>query len=90
MADALVRGPDQPLTRGQQIELDGMTVKITEIGAEQRPTEAVFRFDVPLEDGSLRWLQWRDGRYEPFIPPPVGQSVTLPGGKLGLHGFQGT
>jgi len=90
MADPLVRGPDQPLTLGEQIKLDGMTVEITEIGAEQRPTEAVFHFDVPLEDASLRWLQWRDGRYEPFIPPPIGQSLILPGGKFGLRGFRST
>lgn len=88
LADPLVRGPDQPLTLGQQITLPGMAVEITEIGPERRPTEAVFRFDVPLEDKSLRWLQWRDGRFELFIPPPVGQRVTLPGGKFGLRGFR--
>jgi hypothetical protein len=90
LADPLLRGPDQPLTFGQHIELSGMTVEITELGPDQRPAEAVFRFDVPLEDKSLRWLQWRDGRFEPFIPPPVGQRVTLPGGKFGLRGFRST
>ena len=34
----------------------------------------VFRFDVPLENKSLRWLQWRDGRFETFVPPPIGPS----------------
>jgi len=90
LADPLFRGPDQPLTLGQHIALSGMTVEITELGPDQRPAEAVFRFDVPLEDKSLRWLQWRDGRFEPFIPPPVGQRVTLPGGKFGLRGFRST
>ncbi|HOW71451.1 MAG TPA: hypothetical protein PKY77_12680 [Phycisphaerae bacterium] len=88
LADPLVRGPDRPLAVGQRIELSGMTVEITQLGPDQRPTEALFRFHVPLEDKSLRWLQWRDGRFETFIPPPVGRKVRLPGGRFGLHGFR--
>lgn len=88
LADRLLRGPDRPLRLGERIELAGMTVEITEMRPDGRPAEAAFRFAVPLEDPSLRWLQWRDGRYVPFVPPPVGDRVKLPGGKLGLHGFQ--
>jgi hypothetical protein len=32
---------------------------------------------VPLEDPSLRWLQWKDNEFVPFAPPVVGQVVKL-------------
>jgi len=36
------------------------------------------RFDRHLEDTSLRWVRWDDGRYSPFVPPAVGDSIRLP------------
>lgn len=50
-----------------------------------RPFTVRFRFAVPLEDPSLRWLQWKDNRFIPFTPPAVGQTVTLPGPRGGLR-----
>jgi len=87
-ADPLLRSPGQPLSVGEKIEQSGMTVEITELRPDRRPAEAVFRFAVPLEDASLRWLQWHDGQYVPFIPPPTGQRVKLPGGRLTRRGFR--
>lgn len=63
---------------GRQIKLTGMTAEILSTTADGRPAEVAFRFDVPLEDQSLRWLQWRAGEFVPFIPPPVGESRVLP------------
>lgn len=77
--DGLWRGVDRPMTIGQQVRLTGMTVEVTALTRDGRPAEATFRFDVPLEDTSLRWLQWKGGAFMPFVPPPVGQSVTVEG-----------
>ncbi|MEW6250255.1 MAG: hypothetical protein AB1716_06390 [Planctomycetota bacterium] len=76
--DRLCRRDDRPLAPGAQIALPGMAVTVLAVDAHQRPAEASFRFDVPLEDPSLRWLQWRAGQYEPFVLPAVGSSVVLP------------
>jgi hypothetical protein len=74
----LWRGPDRPMHAGQTIELTGMTAEVVEVTEKGEPREVVFRFGVPLEDPSLRWVQWRDGLYVPFVPPAVGETVTLP------------
>lgn len=74
----LVRGPSCPLRAGETVEVTGMRVEVIGADAERRPDRAVFHFDVPLEDESLRWLQYREGLYVPFTPPAVGETVTLP------------
>ncbi len=74
----LWRGPDRPMHVGQVVEVEGMTAEVVEITGSGEPREVLFRFDVPLEDASLRWVQWEDGVFVPFDPPPVGETVSLP------------
>ncbi len=78
MLGLLFRGPDRPMRAGQVVELDGMRVQVTRVTPAGEPLEALFLFDRPLEDPSLRWVQWDDGGFVPFSPPPQGQTVTLP------------
>jgi hypothetical protein len=77
--DRLFRDDQDPFSVGEKIELTGMTVEVTELTGNGRPAEAAFTFSVDLEDTSLRWLQYKKGKYVPFSPPAVGQSVELPG-----------
>ena len=74
----LWRGPDRPMYAGQLVGLTGMTVEVLEITAGGEPREVLFRFDLPLEDASLRWVQWEDGIFVPFEPPAVGETVRMP------------
>ena len=76
--ESLLRDDRHPMHVGERVELTGLTVEVTAVSADGRPLEAAFRFDVALEDSSLRWLCWRDGAYEPFTPPAVGETSTLP------------
>ena len=63
---------------GQRVKLTGVTVEVTALTPDNRPAEATFSFDVPLEDPSLRWLFWEDGSFVPFTLPAVGKTVELP------------
>jgi hypothetical protein len=72
----------RPMTRGQRIELIGMTVEITSITEDGRPDEAAFRFRTKLENQFLRWIRWINGMFVPFTPPAVGETVTLPAPTL--------
>ena len=65
------------MSLGQRVELTGMTVTVTALTEDGRPAEAAFRFSVPLEDTSLRWLNWKDDMFQPFAPPAVGETVVL-------------
>jgi len=76
--DALFRHPDDTFQIGDRVTLSGMTVEIREVTGEGRALEAAFIFPVPLEDPSLRWMQYTPDGFGPFTPPPVGQTVILP------------
>lgn len=78
-ADLVFRGEGHPMPPGHRIHLTGLTVEVTAITDDGRPSEATFRFDVPLEDPGLLWLQWTRAGYVPFELPQVGQTVELPG-----------
>jgi hypothetical protein len=82
--DRLLRDERHPLKVGDRVELSDMTAEVTAVTSDGRPTEASFRFVVPLEDASLRWLCWSDGQWGPFKPPAVRETVELPAVRLRL------
>jgi hypothetical protein len=75
------RGEAFPMTLGQRVELTGVSLEVTALTDDGRPSQARIRFTVPLEDPSLAWLQWNweKGVYVPFILPAVGETVRIPG-----------
>jgi hypothetical protein len=83
----LLRGEDYPMSVGDRVELTGLTIAVTAVTADGRPAEAAFRFAVPLEDPSLRWLKWKAGKFVPFTPPEVGSSIEIwqPPPRLGAR-----
>ncbi|MDD5063235.1 MAG: hypothetical protein PHQ35_00545 [Phycisphaerae bacterium] len=80
--DALFRDKKHPFSVGDRIKLTGMTVEILELTGDNRPAKAAFTFSVPLEDPSLRWLQYKDGSFVPFTPPAIGENMVLKSEKL--------
>ncbi|MDB5384653.1 MAG: hypothetical protein JWM11_299 [Planctomycetaceae bacterium] len=76
--DSLLRNEQYPLKLSEQVHLARMIATVLSIEAE-RPKIVAFSFETPLEDKSLRWIQYRDGEYVPFIPPAIGEEVFLPG-----------
>lgn len=76
--DSLFRNEDHPLNQGQQIRLARMTATVLQVD-QGRPQIVAFSFETPLEDQSLRWVSFQDGRFLPWRPPAIGQQVTLPG-----------
>lgn len=77
--DRLFRPAGSVLRLGEKIQLPGMSATIVERTLDSRPAAVRFRFDVPLEDASLRWLQWDEtaGTYVPFPLPPIGVEIGL-------------
>ena len=68
-----------PMKAGQTVQLAGMTATVTSVREDGGPREIVFTFEVPLEDSSLRWVSFKDGRYVPFVPPKTGQTIHIDG-----------
>jgi hypothetical protein len=76
--DNVFRGPRNPMKRGEVVRLTNFAVRIIEVTDDGRPEEVAFEFAVPLDDASLLWMQWKDGRYIPFVPPSIGSGMHLP------------
>jgi hypothetical protein len=77
-ADRLARGLHRPMEIGERVELTGMTATVTALTKDGRPAVVSFRFDVPLEDPSLRWLYWDGDDFAQFAPPEVGKTLEVP------------
>jgi hypothetical protein len=75
--DQMFRDQRDPMRVGQRVALTGMTAEVTALTPDCRPAEVAFHFAVPLEDPSLRWLQWDHGEFVPFTPLPVGTTLEL-------------
>ncbi|MEM7583577.1 MAG: hypothetical protein AAF560_09380 [Acidobacteriota bacterium] len=77
MLDHLFRDvASDPFVTGDRIELSELAIEILE-AESGRPMAVAFRFAVPLEDPSLRWVSWQDGVYVPFELLAIGESVDL-------------
>lgn len=84
----LLRSERHPMSLGERVELTGLMIEVTDLTEDGWPAEASFRFAVPLEDPSLRWLQWKAGVFVPFTPPAVGERVELRQPKPALWPFR--
>ncbi len=73
----LLRDPSKPFTQ-REVELRGLRIEVVELTDDGRPAEILARFERPLSDPKFLWLQWDEIGFAPFVPPEVGQSVTLP------------
>ena len=66
---------------GEIVKLNHIHIEILEI-KEGLPSAASYRFEHTLEDSSLNWFRWQDGKYVPFTPPAIGETVTIEGARF--------
>ncbi len=76
--DRMLRSEQHPFRPGWKIELPAVNITVLSTSEDGRPAEALFRFNMPLEDQSFIWLQWKNNGYESFTPPEIGLTVALP------------
>lgn len=75
--EILYRHASQPLRQGDVVELTGMRATVVDVD-HVGPTRVELHFDRPLDDPSLRFLGWLDGRLRRVEMPAVGQTIDLP------------
>ncbi len=66
---------------GQSVRLSDMSIEVLKV-TDGLPSAATFRFSVSLNDSSLVWFRWEEGKYIPFNFPAVGETVTLEGARF--------
>jgi len=77
LSDRLYSSERRPMAVGDEVELSGMTVTVTDLAANGGPAAAEFVFDEPLESPSYLWMRWDAQGCAPFSPPRVGETVRL-------------
>ncbi len=75
--EIVFRSVHEPFRVGDRITLPGIRVEILEADAKGVAMSVAYRFDVPLEDESLFFVQMSGLDYEEFTPPAIGESVVL-------------
>lgn len=83
--ERLLRSASLPFSRGDEVRLAGMTVRVLE---EQggAPLRIEARFDRSLDDPSVWCIEWRDGKLRKRTLPRIGESVRIPY-QRGAFGF---
>jgi hypothetical protein len=77
--DIVYRAPARTVPADYAVQLSGVRADVVATTDDGRPKQVRFTFDEELEDASLRWVVYQDGRYVPFELPAVGKTTTLDG-----------
>ncbi|NBD09411.1 MULTISPECIES: hypothetical protein [Corallococcus] len=81
LEERIYRGVNYPVKQGDEFDMKGMKARIEEADAEG-PTRISFTFDVPLEDPSLKFVEWRNRKVIPWTPPALGGPPSLTNARV--------
>jgi hypothetical protein len=81
---SLFRPENLPFKAGEKTELSDMSAEVISVDADGQPIKVRFDFDAPLNNPSLRWLQWNwkksgFGSYSIFKIPAIGETYFTTG-----------
>jgi hypothetical protein len=74
----LYRKPDAPMSKGQVVRLEGLSIEVLDVTRDGRPLRARFEFAESLDSPRYRFYHWADNRLRPFVMPQVGARRVLP------------
>jgi hypothetical protein len=69
---------------GDRVKLQGLDIEVLETMPDGRCSKARFAFDTPLDAPSFRFVYWRDGGFQPWTPPAIGEQQVMPVASLAL------
>jgi len=82
--DNVYRDSIERFPNNYQVRLSDVEIRVVALTEDGRPKRAHFTFERELEDDSLRWVRYEDGRYVPFEPPAVGKTAVIEGVPFSL------
>jgi len=74
--ELLMRAPQYPFHEGDQVFLDQLAVRILET-KDGKPKKVAFTFEKPLDDPTLCFLEWSNGKLRRAKLPRVGETISL-------------
>lgn len=69
----------RPYRVGDEVKLPDLTIRVVQVDGGGRPLAIDAHFELGLESGQYQLLRTVRGWQVPVIPPPIGQSMHLPG-----------
>ena len=75
--DIVYRARTRAFPENYEVQLSGVGIQVVASTRDGRPRKVSFTFERELEDESLRWVLYEDGRYVPFEVPAVGRSAVI-------------
>lgn len=77
------RSSDLGFALGDRFEVADLEIEVRALTQSQGPRLLRYRFALPLEDPSIRWLIWSSSEriYVPWSPPPIGESQSFPASR---------
>jgi hypothetical protein len=75
--DRLLASPERSFSVGERIERPDYVVELRSLTPDGRPQQVAFRFLHPLESYAYRWFYWQGIKLMEFVPPGIGESMTL-------------
>ncbi len=80
----LYRSRRVPMSPGDRVELEGLSIVVLEVTSDGRASRARFTFDTPLDAPSLVYYAWGKQGFEHFTVPAIGEKRRLPAAKVAL------
>ncbi|MGH9462952.1 MAG: hypothetical protein ACRD1X_17200 [Vicinamibacteria bacterium] len=75
--DNVYRDSTERFPNNYRVRLSDVEIRVVASTEDGRPKRVLFTFERQLEDDSLRWVRYEDGKYVPFEPPGVGQTAVI-------------
>jgi hypothetical protein len=75
--DRIFRRSDHRMTMGQRVQTGGCTIEVLRLTSDGRPAAIRVEFPGDLDDPRFVWMTFQRSRYEPLVPPRVGESVSV-------------
>lgn len=72
------RGPSDTWKEGDTVRVADFVATVLSLTGDGRPRSIRFAFARPLEDPMFRWFYFGERNLEPFAPPGVGETTTIP------------
>ena len=76
-SNRVYRGPDQPMRKGEGLQLTGLQMVVREVDERGRPTAVELRFATSLE--RVAFVAYDGEAYHQIAPPAPGHTLQLPG-----------
>lgn len=80
--DGILRQKSETIPAGFSVRQSGARLEVVRLLPDGRPAELEVTFERDLDSPHYRWVTWRNGAFRETRPPPLFETLTVPGARL--------